>query len=382
MFWKIIINQGKHKWGVTLLVFLAMTSLVTLYVYLLNANRFTNRSMQLVMKNMGHNMVILPNDANPLDTYLCTGDQRTFSDHVTHHLAQFTHLFSRYYVSVLQRRVKLDGDEFLLTGIEPVARPDETREKGNLIKSLPPGKARVGAEVAACLRTTEGGPLSVLGRTFEITQVLTPKGTEEDFRIYVPLSDCQDLLGQPAQINVIWAFQCLHHGGPLTEIEAIQRKELAKVQPGFKHISKMAIAQGRYLARETTSKTLYCLLGIVFVATVLIIAITGMQEVAERKREVGILVSMGTGFSYIIGLYLVKILGLALAASLVGFVVGSKLAVGVTSAFLVTQTQSVRILWNHLPWVMTLTCLVALFAMFLPMIQLVHTDPNATLVEE
>jgi len=51
-----------------------MTSLVTLYVYLRNTNQFANRSMQLIMKNMGHNMLILPEEANPYDVYLCTED--------------------------------------------------------------------------------------------------------------------------------------------------------------------------------------------------------------------------------------------------------------------------------------------------------------------
>jgi len=54
--------------------FSAMTSLVTLYVYLRNTNQFANRSMQLIMKNMGHNMLILPEEADPYDVYLCTED--------------------------------------------------------------------------------------------------------------------------------------------------------------------------------------------------------------------------------------------------------------------------------------------------------------------
>ncbi len=55
MFFRVLISQAKHKWIVTLLVGLAMMCLVTLYVYLNNTAEFANRSMQLVMKNMGHN---------------------------------------------------------------------------------------------------------------------------------------------------------------------------------------------------------------------------------------------------------------------------------------------------------------------------------------
>ena len=41
-----------------------MASLVALYIYSSNTMAFANRSMQLVMKNMGHNLLIVPEDAN------------------------------------------------------------------------------------------------------------------------------------------------------------------------------------------------------------------------------------------------------------------------------------------------------------------------------
>jgi len=382
MFWRILSHQARYRWGVTTLVFLAITSLVTLYVYLLNTSQFTNRSMQLIMKRLGHNMLILPEDANPLDVYLCTEQQKDFPDEVTRRLAEHTELFSRYYVSVLQKPIVLEGMQCLLSGIEPVKRADESREKGNMVAPVATGQARLGAAVAAQLGLSQGDTLPVLGQTFPVAQVLEPEGTQDDFRVYLDLADCQRLLNTPGRINAIWAFECLHHGGPLAEIEAIQAQQLAAVAPGFRHISQMPIARGRYLARQTTSETLYYLLGIVIVVTVLIITITGMQEVAERRREVGILIAMGTGFPYVVGLYLVKLLALAVAGSLAGFALGSGLAVDVTSQFLVTQTRPVTIFWDHLPRVMAQACLVALIGMLLPVIQLLRMDPNATLVEE
>jgi ABC-type lipoprotein release transport system permease subunit len=382
VFFKIIFSQARYRWVFTLLLFLAMTVLVTLYVYLLNTNRFTNRAMQLVMKNMGHNMFILPETANPLDTFLCTEHQPLFEDETTHKLAEHLELFSRYYVSVLQQRCALNGADLLLTGIEPVERTDETSEKGNMMQPVPPGTVRLGHAAAKSLGLQEGAELELLGKSFRVEKILQPQGTERDYRIYLALNECQTLLGLEGRINAIWAFQCLHHGGPLQEIEDLHAEMLAKALPGFRHISIMPIARGRYLARETTSKTLYYVLGIVLGATVLIIAIAGMQEVTERRREVGILVAMGAGLPYIAGLYLVKISMLAAAAAVTGFLIGSELAVRMTASFLVTQTRSVRILWGDLPSVTLLSVAVALAAMLLPMIQLIRTDPSKTLVDE
>lgn len=286
MFLKIVFNQARYRWLFTLFLFLAMTVLVLLYIYLRNTDRFTNRAMQLVMKNMGHNMYILPEETNPLDVFPCTGNEPLFDAEVTRNLAQHLELFSRYYVSVLQQRHAFGPHELLLTGIQPVERADETAEKGNMIKPMAPGTVRLGHGAAALLHLEEGAELDVLGRTFKVAEILAPLGTERDYRVYLPLKECQEILGLGDEINVIWTFECLHHGGPLEEIERLHAQMLEEAQPGFKHVSIMPIARGRYLARETTAKTLYCVLGIVLVATILIIAITGMQEVTERRRRV------------------------------------------------------------------------------------------------
>ncbi len=60
MFAKIVFGQLRHKWPINLLLFLTITALVSLYVFILNTNSFTTRSMQLIMKNMGLNQMIMP----------------------------------------------------------------------------------------------------------------------------------------------------------------------------------------------------------------------------------------------------------------------------------------------------------------------------------
>ena len=103
-------------------------ALTSLYVYVDNSARFSKRSMQIIMKNMGHNLLILPKRVEPLDTYHCTEHQVLFSDEITTRLAQNVELGSRYYTSILQTREIVSGKTLLLTGIQPVSRADETAE--------------------------------------------------------------------------------------------------------------------------------------------------------------------------------------------------------------------------------------------------------------
>jgi putative ABC transport system permease protein len=381
MFFKLIVRQLWHKRVVAFLVLLAMTALVTLYVYSSNTSKFANRSMQLVMKNMGHNLLILPKDADLQAVYLCSEGQTTFPEATAREVSKHGELLSKYYVSVLQSRTTIQGQQFILTGIEPVTRKDESREKGNMVRPLTDTEARLGAEAARRLAKATGDSLEIDDRMFEIVEVLPPKATLDDCRVYVNLAQCQKILGKPDQIHFILAFLCLEAGSLERSLE-VQERMLADACPKVRQISRMDVAQGRYLARLTTQKSLHYLLAIVAAATIIVVAVTGLQEVNDRRYETGIMIAMGVSQAYIVCLYLIKTLLLAVGASIIGFLLGSLLAVRLTETFLVVNTAPVAIVWTQLPPVIGLTCLVAAIAETLPVLKLLSLDPSTVLSEQ
>jgi len=381
MFLRMILLQARHRWQVTLLLWLAMTALVSLYVYVGNSARFSNRSMQLIMKHMGQNLLIVPKRAEPLGTYLCTSGQTCFAEDITPEMCQHLELDFRYYVSVLQQRIEVDGKMVVLTGIEPVKRSDETAEKEHLTSPVPRGQTKLGAQAACILALSRGDSLEIRSRSLDVAEVLEPQGSLDDYRVYVNLHDAQALLDKPDQINVIRAFLCMHRGS-LPEVMQHGKESMAKLFPDFRVIAKTNIARARDLARRTTSGYLYYLLALVLGITVVIIVVTGLQEVTERRREIGILLAMGTRYAYIVGLYVAKLLVIAVLASVSGFLVGSSLSRELLSSTLVTHTRPVAAIWSQLPQVILLTCLVVVFAAFLPVAKLVRIDPNIILAEE
>ena len=381
MFFRMILYQARHKWTITLLLWLVMTALVSLYVYLDNSARFSNRSMQLIMKNMGHNLLILPRNADPIDTYLCTNEQIFFSDEVTHRMAKHMKLASRYYASVLQAREIINGKMLLLTGIQPVHRLDETAEKRHLVSEIPSGRARLGKAAAQSLNALAGDSITLHSRTFSVEEVYPTQGTIDDYRVYLPLEDCQQLLGKPGRINAILSFLCLH-GTSHDGVSRYQKQKMEELFPDFQIVTKLRIAQGRYLARMTTNRYLFYLLAIVFWITVIVIAMTGFQEVSERRREVGILLAMGARYPSIAGLYAVKLLILATAAASAGFLIGSLLSRELLSGVLTFNTRPVTFIWGQCPKVLGLACLAVGLAAVLPIVKLIRMDPNAILTEE
>jgi ABC-type antimicrobial peptide transport system permease subunit len=177
------------------------------------------------------------------------------------------------------------------------------------------------------------------------------------------------------------SFLCLH--GTTHEGMVASQKQLTKrLFPDYKVITKLRIAQGRSLARATTSGYLHSLLAMVTCIIAVVISVTGLQEVSERRQETGVLLSLGTGYPYIVGLYVTKMLTLAVVAALVGFLSGSWLAKAFLSPVLVVKTRAIGIVWSQFPGVLGLTVLVVVAATVLPMLKLVRIDPNVVLTEE
>ncbi len=381
MFFRMILYQARHKWMITVLLLLVMTALVSLYVYLDNSARFSNRSMQLIMKNMGHNLFILPKTADPIDTYLCTDEQIVFSDEVTQRMARQMQLASRYYAAVLQTRELVNGKTLFLTGIQPVHRRDETAEKSHIVREIPSGQVRLGTAAARVLGVSAGDSITLHSRIFAVEEVYLTQGTIDDYRVYLPLADCQQLLGKSGQINAILSFLCLH-GTSQDGVSRHQRQKMEELFPDFQIVTQLRIAQGRYLARMTTNRYLFYLLAIVFWITVIVIAMTGFQEVSERRREVGILLAMGAKYPYIAGLYVVKLLVIAIVAASVGFLIGSMLSQELLSEVLTSNTRPVTFIWGQCPKVLGLACLAVAIAAVLPIAKLVRMDPNTILTEE
>lgn len=371
-----------QKWNMTLLLFMVIAILVSLFVFITNTNRFAVRSMQLIMKNMGPNQVLVPAGENPLHVYLCTEEQQLFPEAMLESMASDTALLSKYYLGMLQQRIRVGDVEVVLSGIRPVKRLDETSEKHSLVKPVHAGQVRLGSEAAALLNLGTDDTFTLGSVAFTVERVLPVRGTLDDCRVYLPLPAAQEFLKTGRQINVVYSFECLHLGGALEDIHAYQRERLQKMFPDYRQYNITSIAQGRYYARRMTEKYLYYLVSAITLIAVMVIAISGFQEVTERKYETGVLISMGAGYGYISSLYLVKILIISVLAAAAGFLIGGTLSVKLTAPFLITNTRHITLLWGNLPKTVIMSGGVAVLAQLLPIIKLLRLDPCAILTEE
>ncbi len=381
MFWGLIFSQIRHSWKQNLLILLAMVSLVSLYAYVLNTGAYAQRSMQLIMKNMGLNQRLIPESVDTIDSLICSDKQILFPEETTEILASHTELPSRYYLSVLQEQYEVGGRKIILTGIKPVGRPDDSAEKGNPTKPVKKGTVRLGYESAKVFDAGDGGSIELCGDSFDVSKIEDETGDLDDWRVYMNLADTQRILKKKGEINCVLSFECLFPGGDMKNIHEYQRTRLEKVLPGFKQINLEKIAIARHQSRNITDNYLYFISVLVTIAMLAVIIISGIKEVEDRKYETGILLAIGAGHWRIIATYCSKMLLLAIIAGLIGFLIGAYASMWTISPFLVTNTRQFAINWSYFCPTMLFVVITSLVGEIIPIAATFRIDPANILTE-
>lgn len=147
-----------------------------------------------------------------------------------------------HYTAELQASVKARaGDrsmEVFATG-----QRHELGAKSDRPLSVPPkpGFARLGSAVAARLKLAKGDRFELAGRTLTVDSVEPEQAGPDDIRVFLALSEAQDLFHQPGRINRVIALSC--------RCEGVSINTLADVLT--KYVREWS---GRYRARLLTSQ--------------------------------------------------------------------------------------------------------------------------------
>jgi putative ABC transport system permease protein len=195
-------------------------------------------------------------------------------------------------VPMLVARVELGAGEALLTGIA-----EERFKRGKGMKpvfgrSIEPGGITLGASAALGAGVSEGDSVTIRERTFTVSRILEPSGSEEDVRAWVDLADAQSVLEMPGRLNEIRAIEC-HCSEDVEDPLAAIREELAPIVPGARIVRMNALADARRSQRQMAERLLSRALPPGLVLAGVIIAMLALVNVRERRGEMGILMAHG-----------------------------------------------------------------------------------------
>jgi ABC-type lipoprotein release transport system permease subunit len=284
--------------------------------------------------------------------------------------------------AILQKKVIWQGREVFLTGIAPEISPPG-KKKTPMVFSIKQGNVYIGFEVAQSLGLRKGNIIDVFGKPFIIAQSLSESGSEDDIRIYAHLHDVQSLLNMENRINEIKALQCLC----IVDNENINsqemlREQLAKILPDAKVILIQNIASARESQRIMAEKYFEFIIPFVVAVCMSWIGILAMLNVRERRQEIGIMRALGYGSSKIGALFLGKAVLIGLIGAVIGFGVGTGLALKFGPAIFKVTASMITSQIKLLYWAVIVSPAVCALSVFIPSMIAVAQDPAVTLREE
>jgi len=373
-----IIAEAMHRWVHTLLLFGALACAALLPVAFHSSGGAAQRETTRLMRDLGYNLRILPKTAD-LSAYWAQGHaDGTLPEAAVQRFSKADDLSYNHLLAVLAERVEFRGASVLLTGITAEVAP-ETKKKGSMIFEIEPGTIHLG--YAAARGAVAGDEIELAEHSLTVAAVLSESGTIDDSRAWVHLSDAQKLLGMPGVVNEIQALECYCADVGVDNLARL-RAELESIVPEGQVLRMDAMAETREKQRRMSEDYFAMLLPWVLAACAGVVALLTAINVRERRAEIGILRALGHGSGRIAGLFLGKAAFIGIDGALVGFAVGTWLAVTYGPEVFPETAGKIVIEWRLLGIAVVALPLFAAISALPPTLSAIFQDPADTLREE
>lgn len=267
--------------------------------------------------------------------------------------------------------VKVQGKELLLVGVDFSA---ELRMKPwwrfTGLEPSAADDALVGNSAARVLGLKPADRVTVAGRTFKVAAVLHETGSQDDGLLFVPLAAAQAITGKKNQITLI-EVAALCTGCPITEMV----EQISGVLPDAKVSAIKQVVEGRLQTIGQLKRFSLGMGGVIALISMVLVFITMMGSVNERKVEIGIFRAIGYRTGHVMGIILLEAAIVGLIAGLVGYLLG--LASAKLALPMMAQSSHPHLLvqWQvGLPAVLSVA-MVSLLAAWWPALKAGKMDP-------
>lgn len=364
---------------------------------------------RIIMRNMGYNILIL-NKEQSIPELEEKGYATTYMDYDdVWKIAESGMKTLNHLLPVLQEKIyweEMDTDIFL-TGIrgqvpvysKPAHLTDDFEYRSPIMERVPEGKADLGEEIAKSLKLRSGEMIKIKGETFEINRIYPKRGTKDDLSVWIPLDKAQFILGKPDKINGILALECIC----ATEKLGQAKKELSAILPHTQVFEFSSLIAARAEVRERAAKLhkkimaeeiqnqmeirqekerLASIIVLFLIAGASIwIFVLILNNVRERKQEIGILRAIGFSRIQVLHIFLGKSALLGAVAAIMGCLLGCSFGILWTGNELNAPFVDL-ISFPGLILGLLLAPVLALTAGFLPSVMAANQDPAIILSKE
>lgn len=213
-------------------------------------------------------------------------------------------------VTVEDQRVMLAGVDFEAMGIlKPWWK----------VTGAFPKKSQVliGAEAARVLNHGIGDTLLLSDTPLSVTGVLVPTGSQDDHLIFTDLTTAQTLLGKTGKVSLV-EVAALCNACPITDMV----EQISAVLPMAKVMAIQQVVKGRMETLGQFKRFSFGISAVIALIGGMVVLVTLMGSVRERRQEIGIFRAIGFRKSHIMQIIFTEAGIVSLIAGLLGFFIG------------------------------------------------------------
>ncbi len=324
---RLVLREMQRSKMNTLLSLIVVALATGVWVAMLAVGQASEDVTRKMMKDMGFNLMITPKGTDPARLQMLDFSKDDMPEEYVTRLAEHGNLPAEHFVGKLQKRVELQGETAVLTGVMA-----EAARTGSKVKPMPtayevkPGEVYLASAIAQRLGMQPGASVIIEGRTFSVAKVLPSVGAmPEDIRIFAELHEVQSLLNRAGRINAIDALSC-QCDVPIGELMAFLEKKIREVLPDVEVTAYKSILLARHQQRSMVH--LMGLMTLSLVMTAAGAAVWGLtyQNVHNRRYEIGVFRALGIPGWKIAALFLGKIILYSATGAAVGCFAGWRVA--------------------------------------------------------
>jgi hypothetical protein len=377
----LILREILHRKTNFLLSVLAVTAAVALFISFFTAGAASQRETARLMLQMGYNLHIVP-EGTDRSEFLLTGlTDKTMPEEYLEKLATPSAFSYNHLLGTLQRKISWQGLELVLTGLAAEVCPPGQKQPP-MVEPIPQGTAYVGYIIADRLKLKAGRIIEIGGKQLKIVRCLFEQGGVDDIRIQCHLKDAQEILNVPGRISEIQAVDCLCFVDTNDPV-SILRKEVASILPDVQVVQAKPIATARAKQRQMIQGVFAVIVPAVVIACGIWIGVLAAVNVRDRYQEIGVMRALGYGSGKITALFLGKAVIVGLLGAIIGFLVGTYLALHFgPEIFKMTAKTVMKPQLPLLAWSLIFAPLFAAVSSFIPAMIAAAHDPAVALRQE
>jgi len=233
----------------------------------------------------------------------------------------------------------------------------------------------LGSKASQKLELRVGDTVNLLSKEFTVSGVLLETGGDDDSVIFMNLGTLQQLLEEPGATSFI-EVAALCSGCPIEDIVA----QLSQVLPGIDVKALQSVVNQRMASVMFVQKMALMISIVILITAAAMVGLSMLSAVNERKKEIGILRSLGYGKRKIFNIFCVEAGLIGFASGCFGYIVGFAASFKVLELLNIMEGGAPVFSFMHLLFTSISFGLITILAAFYPAWRGAKIDPSTALV--